>query len=72
MLNVFIVRAAYNSALMENEVPVKAVNALLPLFREHANTPSMIRHAMLLIKKTTEYLHPGKYIYIDDEKQIFV
>ncbi len=54
-------RSAYHSAIMDNDVPAKAVPALLPLFREHANTSAMIHHAMLLIKKQTEYLHPGMY-----------
>ncbi len=54
-------RSAYHSAIMDNDVPAKALTALLPLFREHANTPAMIHHAMILIKKQTEYLHPGMY-----------
>ena len=55
-------RSAYQSALSASDVPHKAVTALLPLFREHANTPAMIHHAMLLVKKQTEYLNPGKFL----------
>ena len=43
--------------MMENTLPAKTITALLPLCREHANTPAMIHHAMLLIKK---FLNPGK------------
>ena len=32
---------------------------LLPLFKEHANTPAMICHSMKVLKRTTEYLNPG-------------
>ena len=53
-------RSAYHSAMMENTLPAKSITALLPLFREHANTPAMIHHAMLLIKKQTAFLSPGK------------
>jgi hypothetical protein len=47
--------------MMENILPARTITALLPLFREHANTPAMIHHAMLLIKKQTMFLNPGKY-----------
>ena len=39
---------------------MKAITALLPVFREHANTPAMIHHAMLLIQQQTKYLNPGQ------------
>ena len=54
-------RTVHQSALSANDVPHKAVADLLPLFREHANT-AMIHHAMLLVKKQTEYLNPGKFL----------
>ena len=38
-----------NSMLMRSEIPIKPITALLPIFREHANTPAMMHHAMLLI-----------------------
>ena len=36
----------------------KCIEAMLPLFRDKAATPKMIRHGMDLIKKTTEFLNP--------------
>ena len=68
ILNIFIsykegfkiFRSAYRSPLSPNDVPHKAVTALLPLLCEHANTPAMIQHRMLLVEKQAEYLIPGK------------
>ena len=37
---------------------MKAITALLPVFREHANTPAMIHRAMLLIQQRIKYLNP--------------
>ena len=54
--------SAYQSPLSTNDVPHKAVTALLPLFREHVNTPTMVHHAMILVKKQTEYLNPDKFL----------
>ena len=46
--------------LLDSHVPPKSITALLPLFREHANTPAMIHHAMMLVKKQTDHLNPGQ------------
>ncbi len=35
----------------------KCIEAMLPLFRDQAATPKMIRHGMYLVKKTTEFLN---------------
>ena len=51
--------SAFHSTFMDSEVPAKANTALLPMFREYANTPAMIHHAMFLIKQT-ELLHSGQ------------
>ena len=53
--------SVYQSALSAY-VPHKAVTALLPLFWEDANTPAMIHHVTLLVKKQTEYLNSGKFL----------
>lgn len=55
-------RSPYESVLYANDVPHKAVAALLPLFQEHANTPTMIHHVILPVKKQTEYLNSGKFL----------
>jgi hypothetical protein len=47
-------------SLPRQSQPAKTITALFPLFREHANTPAMIHHAMLLIKRQTTFLNPGK------------
>ena len=52
--------AAYQSSSIDSIVLPRALTALMPLFREHANTPAMIHHAMLLIKKHTNFLNPGQ------------
>ena len=41
-------QGSFNSLLMRSEIPVKPITALLPIFREHANTPAMMHNAMLL------------------------
>ena len=35
----------------------KCIEAMLPLFRDKAATPKMIRHGMYLVKKTTKFLN---------------
>ena len=35
------------------------LSALLPIWRDNAKSPAMIRHAMSIIKKTVEYLNSG-------------
>ena len=52
--------SAYQSALAERNVPAKALTSLIPLFREHTSSAAMVHHAMLLLKKQTEYLNPGQ------------
>ena len=49
----------YHLALLDYEIPTKTPTALLPLFREHTNSPAMTHHAMMLIKQQTEHLNPG-------------
>ena len=51
---------AYQSSLLGSDIVPKAITVLLTMFREHANTPAMIRHAMMLIKKHTEYQNSGQ------------
>ncbi len=33
------------------------LEAMLPIFRDKADTPETIRHGMYLVKKTTEFLN---------------
>ena len=52
--------SAYQSLIAEGQVSVKVITTLFPVFQEHANTPAMIHHAMLLIQQQTKYLNPGQ------------
>ena len=45
--------------------------ALLPLFREHAHSASMIRHAMEIIYKNTNYLNPGQTRVITMDQPLY-
>ena len=64
-------RAAYHSSLMDDTISAKALIALLPLFREHANTPAMIHHAMLLIRKQTHFLNQGQIPLMTVDQPLF-
>ena len=50
---------------------MKAITTLLPVFREHANTPTMIHQAMLLIQQQTKYLNPGKTPFMTADQSLF-
>ena len=56
----YFCRLGYKSSHADDHTPPKTVTALLPVFREHANTPAMMHHTMLLIQKQTEYLNRGQ------------
>ena len=53
VFSIFI--SAYQSTFMDDEAPAKAPTALLLLFREHENSPTMINCAIMLIKQQAEY-----------------
>ena len=56
-------QGSFNSLLMRSEIPVKPITALLPIFREHANTPAMMHNAMLLIFTQPDlFLNPGEFL----------
>ena len=55
----------------EDQIPPKTITALLLVFRKHANTPVIIHHAMLLIKKQTEYLNPGQSPFMTPDQSLF-
>ena len=48
-----------------------AITALLQVFREHANTPAMIHHAMLLIQQQTKHLNLGHTPVITADQPLF-
>ena len=61
----------YHSSLMDDTISAKALIALLPLFREHASTPAMIHHAMLLIIKQTHFLNQGQIPLMTVDQPLF-
>lgn len=44
----------------EESVKPRAEIGVLPLFPDKAATPAMMKHAMELTKKGTEFLNPGQ------------
>ena len=56
--NDYLSWAAYHASRQLPELRKVCNITLLPLFKEHANTPAMICHSMKVLKCTTEYLNP--------------
>ena len=56
--NDYLSWAAYRASRQLPELRKVCNITLLPLFKEHTNTPAMICHSMKVLKHTTEYLKP--------------
>ncbi len=53
--------AGFSSQLMDNEsVKPPAKIGILLLFPDKAASPSMMKHTMEIVKKNTEFVHPGQ------------
>ena len=52
--------ASYHASRQVPELRKVYYIILLPLFKEHVSTPAMICHSMKVLKRTTEYLNPGR------------
>jgi len=50
---------ANNTGSAEEVTPLDKI-ALLPLFRDEAKSPAMIRHSMDIIRKNVELINPGQ------------
>jgi len=56
----FVSWTAYHAERQSGELSLVSQITLMPLFMEPAHTPAMIMHAMRLVMKATEHLHPGQ------------
>ena len=52
--------SAYHADMQQAVIPPAAINALLPLFLDDANSVAMIRHSMDIVKAAIQYLNPGQ------------
>ena len=50
--------SAFHASRQASHGSTPAITALLPLFDEKADTPSMVKHGMETIKKTTHFINP--------------
>ncbi|KAI8503415.1 hypothetical protein Bbelb_192360 [Branchiostoma belcheri] len=63
--------AAYHANQIEESDTVPSVNAMLPLFSEEANSPSMMRHCFDVIKAAVQYANPGQIPVISVDQPLF-
>ncbi len=64
--------AGFNSQLMDDEsLQPPAEIGILPLFPDKAATPSMMKHAMEIVKKNTEFVNPGQTPVIGADQPLF-
>ena len=56
----WITWSAYHADMHQAVIPPAAINALLPLFLDNANSVAMIRHSMDIIKAAVQHLNPGQ------------
>ena len=50
-------------------IPPAAINALLPLFLDNANSVAMIRHSMDVIKAAIQHLNPGESMEVNEARK---
>lgn len=63
--------SAYRAEQMSETRP-PATSALLPLFREEAHTPAMIKHGMNIVKLATEFTNPGQIPVLTVDQPLYV
>ena len=63
--------AAYHASRQDMPSNPPAITALLPLFNEKADSPAMVKHAMTIVKDTTEFLNAGQMPVIACDCPIF-
>ena len=62
---------AYHASRQKDPTDLPAVTALLPLFNEKSDSPSMVKHAINIVKEVTEFLNPGQIPVIACDCPIF-
>ena len=64
--------AAYHSSKMPMNIQKKqSIVSLLPLFTEQTKSVAMVKHAMNMIKRTTDHLNPGQVPVVAADQPIF-
>lgn len=67
----FVSWAAYHANRQSAEIRPLSRTALLPLFTEQAHNPATIVHAMKLVAKAIDHLHPGQKPVITMDQPLF-
>ena len=69
--NEYISWAAYHAS-MQNELPQKVcLSAMLPLFKEQAHSPAMIRHSMIVVRDAVQFLNPGQIPVVTFDQPLY-
>ncbi len=63
--------AAYHASMTQPVAHPPGISSLLPLLVEKADTTSMARHAMIVLKHTTEYLNPGQIPVMNGDQPLY-
>ena len=57
---------------MQNELPQNVcLNAMLPLFKEQAHSPAMIRHSMIVVRDAVKFLNPGQFPVVTFDQPLY-
>ena len=69
--NEYISWAAYHAS-MQNELPQNVcLSAILPLFKEQAHSPAMIRHSMIVVRDAVQFLNPGQIPVVTFDQPLY-
>lgn len=63
--------AAYHASLLPESDILPSINAMLPLFAEEANSPSMLRHCFDVIQAAVQYVNSGQIPVISVDQPLF-
>ena len=61
----------YHASVEITEIPLEAINALLPLFLENAYSVAMIKHSVDIAKTSVQYLNPGQIFVLAADQPLF-
>ena len=67
----WIAWSAYHADMHQAVIPPTAINALLPLFLDNANSVAMIRHSMDIIKAAVQHLNPGQMPIVAADQPLY-
>ena len=63
--------AAYHASMQAEHLDPPAIVAMLPLFFQKADSPSMIKHGLDILKEITNYLNPSQIPVLTGDCPIF-